>query len=105
MDMELVKNLKGAQRLTGSLVMVSRFISRLEEQGMLLYKIFKRSKWFKWTQETQEALDWLKSFLTMPLVLASSLNVETPPLPPRMPSVQPSWWSERKRAMPLKSRG
>ena len=31
MDMELVKNLKGAQRLTGCLAMLNRFISRLGE--------------------------------------------------------------------------
>ena len=51
MDMELVKNLKGAQRLIGFLATLSHFISRLGERGMPLYKLLKKSECFEWTQE------------------------------------------------------
>jgi hypothetical protein len=73
-DMELVKKLKGAHRLTLCLAMLNRFISRLEERGMPLYMLLKKSKHFEWTQET---LDWLKSFLTMLLVLTFPSKGET----------------------------
>ena len=51
MDMELVKNLKGAQRLIGCLATLNHFISYLREQGMPLYKLLKKSYHFEWTQE------------------------------------------------------
>jgi len=44
MDMELIKNLKGAQRLTGCLVALSRVISCLGKRCMLLYKLLKKSE-------------------------------------------------------------
>ena len=77
MDMEPVKNLKGAQRLTGCLGVLNHFISRLGEQGMPLYKLLKKSEHFEWTQEAQEALARLKDFLTTPLVLTSPSVGET----------------------------
>jgi hypothetical protein len=48
MDMESIKNLKGAQRLTGCLAVLSRFISYLGEGGMPLYKLLKKFEHFKW---------------------------------------------------------
>lgn len=77
MDMEPVNNLKGAQRLTGCLADLSRFVSWLKERGMPLYKLLKKSERFMWTQEAQEAFDRLKSFLTTPPVLTSPSVGET----------------------------
>ena len=51
MDMEVVKNLKGAQRLIGCLATLNHFISCLREQGMPLYKLLKKSNRFKSTRE------------------------------------------------------
>ena len=39
-------NVKGVQRLTGCLAALSRFISRLGEQGMPLYKFLKKTDIF-----------------------------------------------------------
>jgi hypothetical protein len=48
---------------------LSRFISRLGEKGLPFYKLLKKVDKFQWTIESQEALDALKRFLTMPPVL------------------------------------
>ena len=41
-----VRNIKGMQRLTGCLAALSRFISRLGERGMPLYKLLKKTDTF-----------------------------------------------------------
>ena len=41
----------------GCLAMLSRFISHLDEQGLLLYRLLKKTDWFTWTPKAQEALD------------------------------------------------
>jgi hypothetical protein len=63
MDMGSIKNLKGVQRVTGCLVALSRFIARLGEHSVPLYKLIKKSDHFTWTPEAQEALDSLKNML------------------------------------------
>ncbi|WVZ70794.1 hypothetical protein U9M48_019431 [Paspalum notatum var. saurae] len=62
---------KDAQRLTGCMAALSRFISWLKERGMPFYKLLKKVDRFQWTTEAQEALDALKKFLTSPPVLKS----------------------------------
>jgi hypothetical protein len=57
------------QRLVGSVFALSWFVSRLGEKGMPLYKLIRKSNNFSWTTEAQEALDWIKAFLTSQLVL------------------------------------
>jgi ethanolamine utilization protein EutA (predicted chaperonin) len=32
---------------------------------MPVYKLLKKSEQFQWTEEAQQALDWLKHFLTI----------------------------------------
>ena len=39
-----IRNVKGVQRLTGCLATLSRFISRLGERGMPLYKLLKKDR-------------------------------------------------------------
>jgi hypothetical protein len=41
-----IRNMKGVQGLIGCLAALSRFISRLGEQGMPLYKLLKKSDMF-----------------------------------------------------------
>jgi hypothetical protein len=60
---------KKVQRLTGCMPALRRFISRLGEKGMPLYKFLKKVDKFKWTTKAQEALEALKKFLTTPPVL------------------------------------
>jgi hypothetical protein len=68
MDMGSIKNLKGMQRVTGCLATLSRFIARLGEHSLPLYKLMKKSDHFTWTPEVQEALDSLKNMLNNPLI-------------------------------------
>jgi hypothetical protein len=44
----------------GCLAALSRFISRLGEKGLPLYRLLKKDKRFSWTVEAQEKLDKLK---------------------------------------------
>ena len=45
-NMGPIHNVKGVQRLTGCLATLRRFISRLEEWGMPLYKLLKKTDAF-----------------------------------------------------------
>jgi hypothetical protein len=59
-----IRDLKGVQRVLGCLASLSRFISRLGEKGLPLYRLLKKHERFSWTVEAQEALDMLKASLT-----------------------------------------
>ena len=63
-NMGPIRNVKGVQRLTGCLAALSRFISWLDERGMPLYKLLKKTNTFTWTEEAQQALESLKMSLT-----------------------------------------
>jgi hypothetical protein len=55
-----IRDLKGVQKVLGCLAMPSRFISRLGEKGLPLYRLLKKHERFSWIVEAQEALDKLK---------------------------------------------
>jgi hypothetical protein len=59
-----IQDLKRVQKVLGCLAALSRFISRLGEKGLPLYRLLKKHKRFSWTVEAQEALDKLKASLT-----------------------------------------
>jgi hypothetical protein len=63
-NMAPIQNLKGVQKLMGGLASLSRFISRLGEKGLPLYRLLKKFKDFSWTLKAQEALDELKALLS-----------------------------------------
>jgi hypothetical protein len=71
MDMGLIKNLKGVQRVTVCLASLSRFIALLGERSLPMYKLIKKSDHFTWTPEAQEALDSLKNMLKSPPILTA----------------------------------
>jgi hypothetical protein len=73
-----IQNVKGMQRIMGCLVALSHFISHLSEQGLPLYRLLKKTDWFMWRTEAQEALDKLKELLTKAPILV--LSVEREPL-------------------------
>ena len=66
-----IRGVKGVQRLIGYLAALSRFIARLGERGLPLYKLLKKSDTFVWTEEAQVALDRLKALLSSPPVLVA----------------------------------
>jgi hypothetical protein len=70
-----IKDLKGVQRVMGCLVALSRFISRLGERGLPLYRLLKKAERFTWTPVAEEALGNLKALLTNAPILV--------PPPPR----------------------
>jgi hypothetical protein len=59
-----IKDLKGVQRVMGCLAALSRFISRLGERGLPLYRLLRKAECFAWTPEAEEALGNLKALLT-----------------------------------------
>jgi hypothetical protein len=63
-NMGPIKDLKGVQRVMGCLAALSRFISRLGEKGLPLYRLLRKAERFTWTPEAEEALRNLKSLLT-----------------------------------------
>ena len=71
-----IQSLKGVQRVTGCLVALSRFISRLGERGLPLYRLQKKTDRFTWTSEAQQALESLKSLLTKAPILVPPTDGE-----------------------------
>jgi hypothetical protein len=59
-----IRDLKGVQRVMGCLAALSRFISRLGEKGLPLYRLLTKAERFTWTPEAEEALGNLKALLT-----------------------------------------
>jgi hypothetical protein len=51
-----IRDLKGVQKMLGCLAALSRFISRLGEKGLPLYRLLKKHERFSWTVKAQEAL-------------------------------------------------
>jgi hypothetical protein len=64
-----IRDLKGVQKVTDCLAALSRFISRLGEKALHLYRLLKKSEHFSWTLEAKEALTKLKAMLSNPLIL------------------------------------
>ena len=64
-----IRDIKGVQKVMGCLAVLSRFISRLGEKALPLYRLLKKVERFAWTIEAEEALDKLKRMLTTALIL------------------------------------
>jgi hypothetical protein len=60
----------------GCLAALSRFISRLGEKGLPLYRLLKKHERFSWTAEAQEALDKLKASLAHAPILTPPQDSE-----------------------------
>jgi hypothetical protein len=71
-NMGPIKDLKGVQRVMGCLTALSRFISRLGEKGLPLYRLLRKAERFTWTPEAKEALGNLKALLTNAPILVPS---------------------------------
>jgi hypothetical protein len=58
-----IRTSRGVRKVLGCIAALSRFISRLGEKGLPLYRVLKKHKHFSWTVEAQEALDKVKATL------------------------------------------
>ena len=56
--------------------MLIRFISRLGERGLPLYRLLKKANHFEWMPEAQEALDKVKQLLTKAPILVPPTDGE-----------------------------
>nr|ABB47352.2 retrotransposon protein, putative, unclassified [Oryza sativa Japonica Group] len=63
--------LRDVQCVTGCMAALSRFISRLGEKALSLFKLLKRSGPFTWTEEAEQAFTQLKAYLSSPPVLVA----------------------------------
>jgi hypothetical protein len=68
-NMGPIKDLKGVQRVMGCLAALSRFISRLGERGLPLYRLLRKIERFTGTPEAEETLENLKALLTSAPIL------------------------------------
>jgi hypothetical protein len=60
---------KDVQNLTGCMVALNKFISKIGERGLPFFKLLKHQEKFMWTPEEDQALAQLKDFLSKPPIL------------------------------------
>jgi hypothetical protein len=64
-------HIKDVHKLTGSLVALSRFISRLVERALPFFKLLRKSGPFSWTEDAERAFQELKQHLvSLPILVA-----------------------------------
>src|SRR4051812_1326387 len=63
--------LKDIQKLTGCVAAVSRFVNRLGEKALPLYKLLKKADKFTWTDEADASLKQLKEIHSSAPILAA----------------------------------
>jgi hypothetical protein len=68
---------KYVMKLTGMMAALCRFISKLGEKGLPFFKLLKKSDKFEWTDEADQALEELKTFLTTPPIMVPLAPKET----------------------------
>jgi hypothetical protein len=68
---------KDVMNLTSMMAALGRFIIKLGEKDLPFFKLLKKSDKFKWTDEADQALEELKTFLTTPPVMVPPTPKET----------------------------
>jgi hypothetical protein len=76
-NMGPIWDLKGVQRSMRCLASLSRFVSRLGERGLPLYKMLRKINCFEWLMEAQEAVNGLKSLLIRATILVPPKDKES----------------------------
>jgi hypothetical protein len=71
-----IRDLKGVHKVLGCLAALSRFILRLGEKGLPLYRLLKKHERFSWTVKDQDASDKLKATLAHAPILMSPRDGE-----------------------------
>jgi hypothetical protein len=69
--MDAQRMIKDVKKLTGRMVALNRFISRLGERGLPFFKLIKLHDKFKWTKEANQALQDLKHHLQSPPIITA----------------------------------
>ena len=64
-------DLKQVQKLAGCVAALSRFISRLGEKALPLYRLLRRMDKFKWTDAVAAGLEEIKTLLASNPILAA----------------------------------
>ncbi|XP_042466341.1 uncharacterized protein LOC122048891 [Zingiber officinale] len=75
-DMIPPRNLREAQRLTGRITALSRFISKSTNRSLPFFKILRRATKFQWDEECDRAFEELKAYLNSLPVLAKPIAGE-----------------------------
>ena len=74
-QLDIPKDLKQIQKLTGCMAALSRFISRLGEKALPLYRLLRRTEHFEWTDAATAGLEEIKAILaTNPVLAAPNLG-------------------------------
>jgi hypothetical protein len=68
---------KDMMKLTGMMAALGRLISKLGEKGLPFFKLLKKFNKFEWTDEADQALKELNTFLTTPLIMVPPAPKET----------------------------
>jgi hypothetical protein len=63
--------IKDVKNLTGCLVTLSRFISRMAKRALPFFMFLRKSKPFIWMEEAEEAFQELKRYLPSPLIMVA----------------------------------
>ena len=73
--MAIPTDLKQVQKLDGCVAALSRFISRLGEKALPLYRLLRRTDHFEWTDAATAGLEEIKSPLaTNPVLTAPNIS-------------------------------
>jgi len=68
--MEPLKNVKDVQSLTRQVAIFNRFISKVINKCLPFFRVLRKA--FEWTDECQQALEDLKTYLTSTSLLSPS---------------------------------
>ena len=69
LDMLSPSNIKEAQRLTGRIAALSRFVSKASDKCQPFFQVLKKA--FQWDTHCEEAFSALKTYLSSPPILVS----------------------------------
>ena len=74
LDMPSPSGIKEVQRLTGSITVLSRFVSRASDKCQPFFQVLKKA--FQWDTKCEEAFSALKTYLSSPPTLVSPIEGE-----------------------------
>ena len=69
--MQPPRNPKEVQKLTGMIVALNRFISRLTDRCRPFFLLLNKWKGFEWTEKCASAFQQLKEYLSQPPIMSS----------------------------------
>lgn len=75
-DMSPPQTLREMQKLTGRVIALGRFISKIGERALPFFKLMKKKGPSEWTQEVDQAFQDLKKYLTSPLMMVAPRPLE-----------------------------